>query len=138
MNKEELLAMSSDEYMNDKQLNFFKNLLKKELTQNKNLLSSILNETLDAETLNTTAADQMDRMVGLNALTKATSENQRLTKQIKAIELALKRIKEGEYGYCLNTGDEIGLKRLLLCPEAPFCVEEQELLEKRQKQYNFK
>lgn len=135
MNEKELLAMSKEQYMNKEQQLFFEKLLQTELTKNKNLLANILNETLDDETLQTAAPDPMDRMVGLNALSRAASENKRISTQIKEIELALKRIKDDDYGYCQNSGEEIGLKRLLACPAAKYSVEEQEVLERKNKQF---
>src|SRR5258706_16306160 len=56
-------------------------------------------------------------------------------KLIRKIDEALKRIEDGSYGYCLETGEEIGIKRLEPRPVATLSVEAQERRERRQKQY---
>ena len=48
---------------------------------------------------------------------------------LKQIDLALQRMQQGDFGYCLETGDEIGIKRLLLNPVALYTVEVQAKLE---------
>ena len=54
-------------------------------------------------------------------------------KLIKKIELAVKKIDEGTYGFCIETGEEIGLKRLIARPIATMTVEAQERHEKQEK-----
>ena len=54
-------------------------------------------------------------------------------KLMKKIESALKKIDEGTYGYCIETGEEIGLKRLIARPIATMTVEAQERHEKQEK-----
>jgi DnaK suppressor protein len=56
-------------------------------------------------------------------------------KLIRKIEEALARIDDGSYGYCLETGEEIGIKRLEARPVATLCLEAQERRERREKQY---
>ncbi len=56
-------------------------------------------------------------------------------KLIRKIDEALKRIEDGSYGYCLETGEEIGIKRLEARPVATLSVEAQERRERREKQY---
>ena len=56
-------------------------------------------------------------------------------KLIRKIDEALKRIEDGSYGYCLETGEQIGLKRLEARPVATLCLEAQERRERREKQY---
>lgn len=59
----------------------------------------------------------------------------RYLKLISKIDSALRRIDEGEYGYCEETGEPIGLKRLQARPVATLCIEAQERHEKLEKQY---
>ena len=47
----------------------------------------------------------------------------RKSKLVKKIDKALRRIKSGEYGYCLETGEPIGLERLIIRPTAEFCAD---------------
>ena len=56
-------------------------------------------------------------------------------KLIRKIEEALQRIEDGSYGYCLETGEEIGVKRLEARPVATLSLEAQERRERREKQY---
>jgi len=56
-------------------------------------------------------------------------------KLIRKIDEALKRIEDGSYGYCLETGEEIGIKRLEARPVATLSIEAQERRERREKQY---
>jgi len=56
-------------------------------------------------------------------------------KLIRKIDEALKRIDDGSYGYCLETGEEIGIKRLEARPVATLSIEAQERRERREKQY---
>lgn len=60
----------------------------------------------------------------------------RYLKLIAKIDDALRRIETGEYGYCEETGDPIGLKRLEARPVATMCIEAQERHEKTEKQYS--
>ena len=56
-------------------------------------------------------------------------------KLIRKIDDALKRIEDGSYGYCLETGEEIGIKRLEARPVATLSIEAQERRERRERQY---
>ena len=47
----------------------------------------------------------------------------RKSKLVKKIDFALRRIKTGEYGYCMETGEPIGIERLLIRPTAEFCAD---------------
>ena len=59
----------------------------------------------------------------------------RRRKLINKIDQALKRLKDNTYGYCEDTGEPIGLKRLIARPIATFCIEAQEQHEKKEKIY---
>ena len=56
-------------------------------------------------------------------------------KLIRKIDEALKRVEDGSYGYCLETGEEIGVKRLEARPVATLTIEAQERRERRERQY---
>jgi RNA polymerase-binding protein DksA len=56
-------------------------------------------------------------------------------KLIRKIEEAISRIEDGSYGYCIETGEPIGVKRLEARPVATLCIEAQERRERREKQY---
>jgi DnaK suppressor protein len=67
------------------------------------------------------------------ALELRTRDRER--KLIRKIEEALKRIDDGSYGFCLETGEPIGVKRLEARPVATLCIEAQERRERRERQY---
>jgi len=67
------------------------------------------------------------------ALELRTRDRER--KLIRKIEEALSRIEDGSYGYCLETGEPIGVKRLEARPVATLCIEAQERRERRERQY---
>ena len=67
------------------------------------------------------------------ALELRTRDRER--KLIRKIDEALSRIEDGSYGYCVETGEPIGVKRLEARPVATLCIEAQERRERREKQY---
>ena len=127
----ELLRMPAKEYMNEAQLAFFREMLtnlKAELMTNAGETSEHLRET-------PSVPDPADRATieEEHALELRTRDRER--KLIRKIEEAIKRIEDGSYGYCIETGEEIGIKRLEARPTATLCVEAQERRERREKQY---
>ena len=127
----ELLRMPAKDYMNDVQMAFFKNRLKQlkeELMNNAGETSEHLRET-------PSVPDPADRATieEEHALELRTRDRER--KLMKKIEQALARIETGEYGYCDETGDAIGLKRLLARPTANLSIEAQQRRELKQKMY---
>jgi DnaK suppressor protein len=98
-------------------------------TENSKYTSQIHEETARS-------ADLLDQTVELISRNMALVNGQRSSKIIEQIKAALKRIEDGSYGYCLSTGEEIGLKRLLAWPIATLSVEAQELHEKRMRQFS--
>ncbi len=127
----ELLRMPVKDYMNDVQMAFFKDRLKQlkqELLNNAGETSEHLRET-------PSVPDPADRATieEEHALELRTRDRER--KLMKKIEQALARIETGEYGYCDETGDAIGLKRLLARPTANLSIEAQQRRELKQKMY---
>jgi DnaK suppressor protein len=59
----------------------------------------------------------------------------RESKLLPKIDEAIKRIDDGSYGYCINTGEAIGIERLLVRPTALFCAEEKSRQERIEKAY---
>lgn len=128
---EEILQMSDDDYMDERQLAFFRNLLvqmENELRQNADLTTVNLRET-------TVAPDPTDRATieEEHALELRTRDRER--KLLKKVEAAIRRIDEGEYGYCEETGDPIGVARLMARPTATLSLEAQQRRELKQKMY---
>jgi DnaK suppressor protein len=125
----ELFAMPADDYMNDAQQQFFRTLL---LNQRGELQTRIAEEfkTLRERETSSDPADigsaEEQRQWQLRLL-------EREKKLLDKIDEALDRLARGEYGWCAETGEPIGLKRLLLRPTASLCIEAKERQEQREK-----
>jgi DnaK suppressor protein len=122
---------SDDEpYMNEKQQNYFKMLLlewKRSIHEaSGQTIQSLQDGPIREPDLNDRASSETDWGIELR-----TRDRQR--KLISKIDSALRRIGEGEYGYCEVTGDPIGLRRLIARPVATMTVEAQEAHERREK-----
>ena len=127
----ELLAMSESDYMNDAQLVYFKaklTVMRDEILENARETGEHLKET-------EVFADPNDRATveEENLLEQRVRDRER--KLLKKINSALVRIEAGEYGYCQETGDPIGLPRLLARPTADLSIEAQEKHERLEKLY---
>ncbi|APU32673.1 RNA polymerase-binding protein DksA [Ectopseudomonas alcaliphila JAB1] len=125
----ELLAQPADDYMNDAQQQFFRELL---LTQRAELQARIDEEftelrqpEISSDVADIGAAEEQ-RQWQLRLL-------EREKKLLDKIDQALERLARGEYGWCAETGEPIGLKRLLLRPTATLCIEAKERQEQREK-----
>ena len=127
----EILAMPEDDYMNPAQLEFFRERLSKmreELLENAASTGANLRE-------NEIVADPADRATVEEEHALELRVRDRERKLIKKIEEALERIAEGEYGWCEETGDPIGIGRLLARPTATLSIDAQERRERTQKLY---
>jgi len=128
----EVLAMPDDEYMNDKQMAFFRlklSQLKKEILSN----AGETTEHLRADTV--VVPDPADRATieEEHALELRTRDRER--KLLKKIEQSIIRIDAGDYGYCDETGEPIGVGRLLARPTATLSLEAQQRRELKQKMF---
>jgi DnaK suppressor protein len=128
----ELLAMPESEYMNEKQLEFFRNRLQEQ----KDALLSNAGETTEHLREDTSIVpDPADRATieEEHALELRTRDRER--KLLKKISQSLGRIEAGDYGYCDETGEPIGLGRLLARPTATLSLEAQQRREMKQKMF---
>ena len=122
-----------EKYMCAKHLSFFKQKLlnwKNELKKSSS--EALYNSSLDD---NSTSADIVDQA---SSYTEKNVELRAINRQIKLIskiDAALKRIQDGTYGFCIETGEPIGLKRLMARPVATLCIAAQEKHEKNEKVY---
>ncbi len=128
----ELLAMPDGEYMNDKQLDFFRANLE---AQKEDLLSNAGETTEHLREDTSIVPDPADRATieEEHALELRTRDRER--KLLKKISQALVRIDSGEYGFCDETGEPIGLGRLLARPTATLSLEAQQRRELKQKMF---
>ena len=123
--------MPDDDYMNAQQLEFFRRRLtdlEKELRANADQTTVNLRET-------TVVPDPADRATieEGHALELRTRDRER--KLLKKVQAAIKRIDDGDYGYCEETGDPIGVARLMARPTATLSLEAQQRRELKQKMY---
>lgn len=128
----DVLAMPDSEYMNDVQLAFFK-------TKLKGLKTDMLNNAGE-----TTEHLREDTVVVPDPADRATIEEEhalelrtrdRERKLLKKIEQAIARIEAGDYGYCEETGEPIGVGRLIARPTASLSLEAQQRRELKQKMF---
>ena len=121
-----------EEFMNPLQLEYFRQRLwdwkKQILAEAEGTLAVLQNEPLREPDLNDRASSETDWSIELR-----TRDRQR--KLISKIDAALKRIDDGTYGYCEETGDPTDLARLDARPTATLSLEAQELHERREKVY---
>jgi DnaK suppressor protein len=128
----ELLAMPESEYMNDKQLDFFRAQLQK---QKDDLLSNAGETTEHLREDTSIVPDPADRATieEEHALELRTRDRER--KLLKKIAQSMARLESGDYGYCDETGEPIGLQRLLARPTATLSLEAQQRRELKQKMF---
>ena len=131
LTEEEILAAPEDDYMNDEQLAFFQRRL---LDMRQSLVDSGENEqigTLDHER----AADESDRATQEEQYWIQVHMKERESNLIRDIDSALHRIRVGDYGFCDDTGEDIGIKRLLIRPTSIYTAEAQARRELQTRQY---
>ena len=128
----ELLAMPDSEYMGDKQTDFFRARLK---AQKDDLLSNAGETTEHLREDTSIVPDPADRATieEEHALELRTRDRER--KLLKKVAQALTRLDTGEYGFCDETGEPIGLARLLARPTATLSLEAQQRREMKQKMF---
>ena len=127
------IPKETEKYMCAKHVAFFKKKLidwKTDLKRSSN--EALFNSSLDD---NSTSADIVDQA---SSYTEKNVEMRSINRQIKLIskiDSALKKIQDGTYGFCEDTGEPIGLKRLMARPVATLCISAQEKHEKEEKVY---
>lgn len=121
-----------EDFMNSTQLEYFRQKLlrwKAELlAESTGTLNSLQEDTHSEPDIADRASSETDRAIELR-----TRDRER--KLISKIDDALQRIRDGEYGYCEETGEPIGLKRLEARPIATLCLEAQERHERLERTY---
>ena len=131
--KKQYVPNSKEKYMCAKHKKFFTEELvrwRKEIVRSNNL-GNILNSSDD----NTSSADMVDQASSYTDKSVEMKALNRSRKLIEKIDQALKRLKEGTYGFCSETSEPIGLKRLIARPIATLSIEAQEAHERDEKIY---
>ena len=122
-----------EKYMCEKHKLFFKKKLiewKTEIVRSNN--EALYNNSLDDNSASADIVDQASSYTEKNVEMKAIN---RQIKLISKIDQAIKKIENGTYGFCEETGDPIGIKRLIARPVATLCIASQEKHEKEEKVY---
>jgi DnaK suppressor protein len=127
------IPKQTEKYMCEKHKAFFKKKLsdwKVELVKTNN--EALYNGSLDNNSVSADIVDQASSYTDKSVEMKAIN---RQIKLISKIDQALKRIIDGTYGFCVETAEPIGLKRLMARPVADLCIAAQEKHEKEEKVY---
>jgi DnaK suppressor protein len=126
------ISRRGEEYMNKEQLEHFARILQ---SWKRDLMVEVDRTVLHMKDEAANFPDPNDRATQEEEFSLELRTRDRERKLIRKIDEALKRIEDGSYGYCLETGEEIGIKRLEARPVATLSVEAQERRERREKQY---
>ncbi len=133
--EEELLNSSEDEYMDERQLEYFRRILQAQRDEIEADIARARGELSTGEN----EPDELDRASAEEERWLSLRISEREGKLLKKIDESLQRIDEGEYGYCEDTGEPIGIPRLLARPTATLSAEaktRREQLEKTHRQQN--
>ncbi|MDZ7747463.1 MAG: RNA polymerase-binding protein DksA [Halofilum sp. (in: g-proteobacteria)] len=131
--EEEILKAPEDDYMNEEQLEFFRQRLMAQRDEIENDIARARSELSTGEN----EPDELDRASAEEERWLSLRISEREGKLLRKIDEALQRIDDGEYGYCEDTGDPIGIPRLLARPTATLSAEaktRREQLEKTHRQ----
>ena len=126
------LAKKGEEYMGQAQLAHFRKILS---TWKNDLMKEVDRTVTHMKDEAANPPDPNDRATLESEFSLELRTRDRERKLIRKIDEALSRIEDGSYGYCLETGEEIGIKRLEARPVATLSIEAQERRERRERQY---
>lgn len=126
------IARRGEEYMGKEQLEHFRVIL---TSWKQDLMQEVDRTVLHMKDEAANFPDPNDRATQESEFSLELRTRDRERKLIRKIEEAIKRIEDGSYGYCNETGEEIGVKRLEARPVATLSLEAQERRERREKQY---
>jgi DnaK suppressor protein len=131
-NVQPYIAKRGEQYMSKEQLDHFRNILQ---TWKKDLMEEVDRTVSHMKDEAANFPDPNDRATQEEEFSLELRTRDRERKLIRKIDEALKRTEDGSYGYCLETGEEIGVKRLEARPVATLSIEAQERRERRERQY---
>lgn len=133
LTEKQLLKAPEKNYMNEEQLEFFRQRLLEARSEIEQDIERARNELSNG----TNEADELDRATAEEERWLSLRISEREGKLLRKIDEALQRIDDGDYGYCEDTGDPIGIPRLLARPTATLSAEaktRREQLEKTHRQ----
>ncbi|MFJ3051430.1 RNA polymerase-binding protein DksA [Pseudomonas nitroreducens] len=128
MTEQELLAQPGEAYMKEAQQGYFRALL----LDQRDELQRRIDEEFQALQDTERASDEADVASREEARQWQLRLLEREKKLLDKIDQALERLARGDYGWCEETGEPIGLRRLLLRPTASLCIEAKERQERRE------
>lgn len=131
MTEQELLAQPGEAYMSEAQQGYFRALL----LDQRDELQGRIDEEFQALQDTERASDEADvasREEARQWQLRLLEREKKLLDKIDKIDQALERLARGDYGWCEETGEPIGLRRLLLRPTASLCIEAKERQERRE------
>ena len=131
-NVQPYIPKRGEQYMSKEQLDHFRNILN---SWKRDLMVEVDRTVSHMKDEAANFPDPSDRATQEEEFSLELRTRDRERKLIRKIDEALKRIEDGSYGYCLETGEEIGIKRLEARPVATLSIEAQERRERREKQY---
>jgi len=131
-NVQPYVQRKGEEYMSKEQLEHFRLILS---TWKQDLMQEVDRTMLHMKDEAANFPDPNDRATQESEFSLELRTRDRERKLIRKIDEALKRIEDGSYGYCLETGEPIGVKRLEARPVATLSVEAQERRERRERQF---
>ncbi len=131
-NVQPYIVKRGEQYMSKEQLNHFRHILN---SWKRDLMVEVDRTVSHMKDEAANFPDPNDRATQEEEFSLELRTRDRERKLIRKIDEALKRIEDGSYGYCLETGEEIGIKRLEARPVATLSIEAQERRERRERQY---
>ena len=124
---------ADEEFMNDRQMEYFRHRLlawrEELLKDSEETLNNLKDGGMTVPDISDRASAEADKALELRT-------RDRMRKVISKIDAALERIEDGTYGYCEETGEPIGLERLIARPIATMTIEAQERHERMEKTYS--
>ncbi len=126
------IVKRGEQYMSKEQTEHFRQIL---LNWKRDLMEEVDRTVTHMKDEAANFPDPNDRATQEEEFSLELRTRDRERKLIRKIDEALKRIEDGTYGYCLETGEEIGIKRLEARPVATLSIEAQERRERRERQY---
>ncbi|HTX24123.1 MAG TPA: RNA polymerase-binding protein DksA [Steroidobacteraceae bacterium] len=131
-NVQPYIVKRGEQYMSKEQTEHFRQIL---LNWKQDLMEEVDRTVTHMKDEAANFPDPNDRATQEEEFSLELRTRDRERKLIRKIDEALKRIEDGTYGYCLETGEEIGIKRLEARPVATLSIEAQERRERRERQY---
>ena len=131
-NVQPYIVKRGEQYMSKEQSEHFRQILQ---TWKRDLMEEVDRTVTHMKDEAANFPDPNDRATQEEEFSLELRTRDRERKLIRKIDEALKRIEDGSYGYCLETGEEIGIKRLEARPVATLSIEAQERRERRERQY---